>query len=152
MKEIKCIMVVYRQNTKIWPAYWLHFLSPETKTSIYRRPDFSVCTEGGQIDIHYLHYSIFPFPVLVWWQCECERQCRLTSPGKAISIIVPYTLDARRGVYKMIVFHSVKQPPWHYNLIREHCLKNILEDSAAASSMITSINKLRAIRSVWYFE
>ena len=43
-----------------WPAYWLHLLSPETKTSIYCRPDFSVCTEGGQIDIYYLHDSIFP--------------------------------------------------------------------------------------------
>ena len=125
------------------------FFEPRNWTSIYRRPDFSVCTEGGQIDIYYLHDSIFPesSPGLV----TCERQLRLTSPGKAISIIVPYTLDDRRGVYKKIVFHSAKQQRWHYDLIREHWFKNILEDSAAASSM-TSINKLKAVRSVRYFE
>ena len=49
-----------KNQNMTWPAYWLHFLSPETKTSSYRRPDFSACTEGGQIDINYLHYSIFP--------------------------------------------------------------------------------------------
>ena len=88
-----------------------------------------------------------------WCVKEVARLSADSALGKAISIIVPYTLDDRRGVYKMIVFHSAKKPPWswNYNLIREHWFKNILEDSAAASS-IKSVNKLRAGQSVWHFE
>ena len=81
-----------KNKNMTWPAYWLNFLSPETKTSSYRRPDFSACTEGGQIDINYLHYSIFP-----------------ESSSGLLTIWATISLDFSRKSY------------WYYNPIYVRC-------------------------------
>ena len=48
-----------------FPAYLLHFLNQETKNLNFRN-DLYVCTEGGQENYYYQHYSCFLNPALVW--------------------------------------------------------------------------------------
>ena len=146
-------MVVYRQNTKIWRDQHIGYIfwAQKPKTQVIVALISPCALKESKETFIICIIAFFLIPVLVRWQSE--GQYRLTSLRKAISvnIINPYTWDTRRRVYKMNVFHSAKQPPWHYNLIREHWFENILEDSAAASSL-TSIKKLRAVRSARYSE